>query len=224
MEYVNVHYGIYGGQVADNKDPDKCGRVTLKVPALYGEDVHNYWATPRSIPNGAGEGMFWVPKVGDKVWVTFENGDCRFPVWEHGYWGAPEEQGNNPLASLYDDDGSPTKRQLTTAAGQTLLFDDTNKLIQILDVTGNAVYLNETGISIVPKDGKKVSLGTLNGSKYRSVLGEELKKLLDETLNAIQSMTVMTMGGASSVPINAATFATIATKLDTMLSQVNTLE
>ena len=53
------------------------------------------------------------------------------------------------------------------------------------------------------------------------VLGDTLKKILEELIDAINSLTVSTPHGPSGTPLNAATFSSIKGKLDTILSQIS---
>lgn len=77
--------GIYRGEVVDNNDPLKLGRVKVRVfPFFRGASVNAIpWAVPAfPLIRGAGNyGSFVVPKVGSKVWVFFENQDYNMPVY-----------------------------------------------------------------------------------------------------------------------------------------------
>jgi hypothetical protein len=53
------------------------------------------------------------------------------------------------------------------------------------------------------------------------VKGETLVLLLNELITQIQAIIVATPAGPSSPPINAAVFASIASRLNTMLSKQN---
>lgn len=217
MDFFQKFYGDYIGEVADNVDPDKLGRVKLKVPAIYGNDVHDYWATAKGMPNGSREGMFWIPKIGDSVMVTFENGNCRFPMWQHGYWGTKDDKGNSVVAGLYDENGSPTKRQLTTSGGQTFLFDDKNKLIDIIDCNGQHITMDKDAITLLGD--KLIALGAKDAS-HKAVLGDKEKAVWDAVLDAIAAITV-TVAGTPTPINNIASFTTIkSTQVPQILSQL----
>jgi len=67
------------GIVTDNSaDPDKLGRVKVKVPALSDSD-ETWWARVVTQSAGAGHGVFTLPAVNDEVILGFENGDTRRP-------------------------------------------------------------------------------------------------------------------------------------------------
>lgn len=204
MDFFQKFYGDYNGYVADNIDPSKQGRVKLKVPAIYGNDTHDFWATPKGMPNGSNEGMFWIPKIGDAVLVSFENGNCRFPMWQHGYWGTKDDRGNSVLAGLYDDDGKPTKRQITTAGGHTVLFDDKNKILDIVDMNGQHVTMDQDALVLLSS--KLITLGAKDAS-HPAVLGDKEKDLWNAVLDALAAATVVVSG--SPVPLTNATDFTV---------------
>lgn len=83
LEYFSRYYGVYRAIVTDNNDPDKKCRLKITVPQIYGGE-HNYWALPKGIYSGSNMGFVAIPKIGDSVWVQFENGDAQFPIWEYG--------------------------------------------------------------------------------------------------------------------------------------------
>ena len=57
LESLGRYYSSYGGFVVDNNDPDYCGRLKLKVPEIYGDDIMDYWAWPKGFYSGKGYGM-----------------------------------------------------------------------------------------------------------------------------------------------------------------------
>ena len=88
-------------------------------------------------------------------------------------------------------------------------------------------YKDEFENEVVAKDGevdiisKKINH---NSGKEPMVLGNTLADLLDEMLKAIQAITVISPAGATSTPVNVASFASIQAKLDTIKSKISNLE
>lgn len=69
------YYGKYRAIVTNIKDPEKMGRIKVKCPKILGDKELN-WALPNLPPY-----MFMLPKVGDYVWIEFEEGDTEYPIW-----------------------------------------------------------------------------------------------------------------------------------------------
>lgn len=88
-------------------------------------------------------------------------------------------------------------------------------------------YKDEFGNEIIAKEGEVDIISEKinhNAGKEPMVLGDTLAKLLDDMLKAIQAITVISPSGGTSVPVNAADFAAIQEKLDTIKSKISNLE
>jgi hypothetical protein len=66
---------VYRAVVEDAADPEGLRRLRLRVPSVYG-DVVTPWVSACVAPGSRRQ-----PKVGDGVWVMFEEGDPQRPVW-----------------------------------------------------------------------------------------------------------------------------------------------
>ena len=86
----NKHWGKYRAIVADRDDPERLGRLKLRVPSLLA-DAATGWAWPAAPYAGADVGFFFVPKVGDLVWVEFAEGELEHPIWSGCAWAKPGE-------------------------------------------------------------------------------------------------------------------------------------
>lgn len=86
-------YGTYAGIVESAKDPEKLGRLKVRVPHVFGGTVKAGaigtnelpWALPAGLPAGAtpaSGGFSMLPASGDKVWVRFLDGEPEKPIWE----------------------------------------------------------------------------------------------------------------------------------------------
>lgn len=107
-----IYGGIYRAICSHNVDPEGLLRIRVKVAAVYGEGNESDWAWPCFPPGwttgllsnhvftdndtGTGAGgsatetlthalKKLVPAVLEPVWVMFEAGDMRHPVWM-GQW------------------------------------------------------------------------------------------------------------------------------------------
>ena len=129
--------GLYDAVVTEVTDPLKVGRVKVRVPSIFVEE--DTWARP-CLPYG----HFFVPAIGDHVWVAFEAGDATAPVWL-GVW-YPSGEAPEPAC----DAAPPVQRLVRTEAGQTLLFDDSDgkERLRIEDRTGNYIELSTDAVTI----------------------------------------------------------------------------
>ncbi len=111
-------YGKYRGFVADNQDPRKLGRLKVRVPSVFRDEVVG-WALP-CMPYGgvAQQGLFMIPEVDAQIWVEFEEGDISRPVWVGTFW---QQEGDIPDEAAKTE---PTTRMLKTKSGHILQFDD----------------------------------------------------------------------------------------------------
>lgn len=101
--------GIYIGVVEDNNDPDKAGKVRVRVVGIHtdkkeqtdevGIPTNNLpWAIPAlPIAEGAtsGLGLFSVPVQGSWVTIFFIGGDHNYPVYFASIAGQPQAKPNS---------------------------------------------------------------------------------------------------------------------------------
>jgi hypothetical protein len=123
LELAGKHRGI----VVDNVDPEKLGRLKVRVEAAYGEQPAEAlpWAWPCFLGGGSPDcGFFYVPEKGACVWVEFlwNNGepDPANPVWV-GVWfpkgGTPAEVEGPPEDAHY-------YKVFKTTGGHVVVFCD----------------------------------------------------------------------------------------------------
>lgn len=161
MQRLEKHfYGKYRGIVVSNEDPEKLGRLKVKVPSVLGKEIVTGWAMP-CVPYGGAEnqGMLFIPQKDDGVWIEFEEGDLEFPIWTGAFWTNPG--GNSELPKANDDEGSETEIQspvtskiIKTLKGHTLQFEDKDdeEMVLMVQVSGddkkNLIKMNAEGIVI----------------------------------------------------------------------------
>lgn len=202
MEEDLQYLGFYKGEISDNKDPENLGRLRLKVPDLYGDEAFDYWALPLGLFAGKSIGFFAIPSKGDHVWVTFENGDPRFPLWTYGWWS----QGQRPETASTD------VSVIQTNAGHRIEFDDREKLLRVSDANGNIILMNNEGISIISDN---ISLGKENKSAEPAVVGDTLERLLKEMMADLGNLkTIKTSNGVTASLNTATNWSTFKGKWD----------
>ena len=125
QEVRERHFGKYRGTVESVDDTDQLGRVTAKVPSVYG-DVTSPWALPAFPFAGPGYGVIFLPKQGDGVWIEFEGGNPARPIWT-GFWCA-----RNELVTGAERE----KRVLVTPEGLEVVLDDASKELKLIHPDG----------------------------------------------------------------------------------------
>jgi hypothetical protein len=100
--------GAYPGVVEDNDDPQRAGRVRVRVPEVLG-DVVTGWCLPVLPFAGPQVGLHVVPPVGALVHVLWTAGDTnRPPLWLGAGWRAGEvpDGSHSDAVSLVTASGS----------------------------------------------------------------------------------------------------------------------
>ena len=147
---------VVSALVTNIKDPDKLGRVKVKMPQWH-DTVETDWLRVVAFGNGKNRGNTWLPEVNDEVVVAFDHGDIR-----RGYvLGAVHNGVDKPDAthgaSAVNGDGTLDKRALVSRAESYLLMDDTqgkeavsvstkgDEYILKLDKGGTTIKLDSKG-------------------------------------------------------------------------------
>lgn len=79
-------FGKYRGKVVNNFDPMGRGRLQVIVPEVLGPSVL-VWALPCVPFAGPKVGFHTMPPIDANVWVEFEAGNLRQPIWAGCFWG-----------------------------------------------------------------------------------------------------------------------------------------
>ena len=141
------YYGKYRGIVSDNNDPNNLGRVKASVPRLLGDSVTTGWALPAFAYGGAKEqGFFAVADIGAGVWIEFEGGDLRFPIWS-GTWYTTD---------AIPESAKPGKKVLKTKSGHKIVLDDDANSLTIADSNGNTVTMDQDTVTVTAGKASKV--------------------------------------------------------------------
>jgi len=194
---ANPQYGKYRGFVVDNNDPDGTGRIRARVPTLG--DLDTGWAMPSAPYSGDGVGLFMVPPVGAGVWIEFEAGDNRFPVWTGCWWNAGQVPSSSSGAVA-----TPTLKIIRTEKGMLVALDDAAQTLTIRDTNGrDSITLRfQSGLikilaaSKVIIDAPQIEL--VNGSSHPALLGDELLQYLGQVVTTVN--THVHLGTGPGIP------------------------
>jgi uncharacterized protein involved in type VI secretion and phage assembly len=181
------HYGKYRGQVTDNNDPKRLGRLRAKVKEVLG-DVETGWALPAVPYSGNGEGFYTVPPVGAGVWVEFEAGDTERPIWTGAWWGEDQLPRNERRAAA-----TPPLKILRSQKGMMLALDDDAETVTLSDANGSnlvTIKVQESQVRIQAA-GKVVveapQIELVDGASHPLVFGDDLLQYLNQLVSLFNS-------------------------------------
>ena len=152
--YERKPYGPWRAVVTNNEDPQKVGRLQVRIPEITGNSPHPTWAWPSSAPFGGGKtdgvewGSLFVPPKNAWVHVEFYNGDPEHPVWLPGWFASGEMPA--VLKTHY-----PNRRGIVSVKGHYLIFDDDPggdadaQLVQLKAASGPTMTFNRDGEVII---------------------------------------------------------------------------
>jgi uncharacterized protein involved in type VI secretion and phage assembly len=154
-QIAEKRYGKFRAFVSDNRDPDKRGRLKLRIPSVLGDDESD-WALP-CLPfgGGAGWGLFLVPEAGAQVWAEFEEGDIHRPLWVGAFWQQRDDVPQD-AAKAY-----PATRLVQTPGGHVLQFDDESgkERLRLHHPKGAELTVDEKGtVALTDAKGAKLTL------------------------------------------------------------------
>ena len=174
FEAFGRYYSSYPGFVIQNEDPEGMQRLILKIPVIASDQVVNIWALPKGMYGGEGHGVFITPSIGDMVWVSFRNGNPKFPMWSFGYkrQGLTPKELNNPKLFWFQ-----------TPSGILVKIDDVSKEISTTHPDGMTQVIR----------GKEVFIGDKESTSQYVPLGKELvQQLTKEKLRVDLLYTALT--------------------------------
>lgn len=152
LESFGRHYSSYRGFVLEDVDTTGMDKLFVYVPHISGPNKTGNWAYPKGKPAN----LTLMPKKGDMVWVEFEYGDYRYPIWS--YCNQTKE-----IRQLTNPHHKPGDIKWKTEKGHHVLIDDTNDLIQLRHSNGYSIEINQDNIVVTTKeDGSKI---TINGDE-----------------------------------------------------------
>jgi uncharacterized protein involved in type VI secretion and phage assembly len=184
-------YGVYPAQVEKIDDPDKQGRVQVKLPWAEDADGAEYlaWARLATLLAGDKMGSWFIPSKGDEVLVCFEAGDPRRPYVIGSLWNgkdaapaAVDGENNydkvlcakNGVKITLHDEKDKERLVLETPGGRKVTLSDDSKAITIEDKAGNSVKIEDSGITVNSAGELKLvasSTATIQGSTLKVEAG-----------------------------------------------------
>lgn len=134
--------GHYWGEVVDDQDPEKLGRIRVKSEIFQDiPDSDLPWCLPvlPGFPGSKNTGTFWVPEVGAEVMIYFPFHDPHLPA----YYGRLHTQAkwiHNRFRQNY-----PKRYGWQDENGNFFLVDKQDKFLRIFHESGVIVHINKDG-------------------------------------------------------------------------------
>lgn len=173
-------------------------------------------------------------EVTDSFVITIDNGEKEvFNIKADEDRISLKDYNNNEIVvTEIDDDEQELKKsiEIRDMFGREYLFD--SEKAEIKDQFGHSLVLDNEKAYYKDEHGNEATFNEENtqfkcnkfnvgSGKEHMVLGDTLKDLLSQILDAIKNITVTTPHGISSKPINSGQFSEIQSKLDTILSKLS---
>lgn len=134
--------GHYYGQVVDNEDPEKLGRIRVESEVFQGIGKDDLpWCLPflPGFPGSKNTGTFWVPEVGAEVMIFFPFRDPQLPVYyarlhTKASWVNDRFRENYPKRYGWEDED-----------GTYFLVDKQEGFLRIFHRSGVIIHINKDG-------------------------------------------------------------------------------
>jgi uncharacterized protein involved in type VI secretion and phage assembly len=164
--------------VTDNNDPAGMGRIKVKFFWNHESD----WTRLVTPHAGSGKGFYFIPEIGEEVFVSFEGGTPEKPF-------VIGTQYNGAEISGYNTSGNDQK-VIHTRSGTKMIFNDAQGSIFIEDPSGNTWLMDGQGnISVnAPNDisitaGKNMSINV--GQNLSVIAGVDITETAGANKNLI---------------------------------------
>lgn len=163
--------------VVDTNDPNKLGRVKIRIPAIHGANkTESYYIVDDGLPwarpgvfsmSGNDYGHFAIPPAGTRVFVTFEYNSPENPIY---FGGIPTMAGStekyfNDNSSVFSGnqilvvDNDRIKSNRDSNVLYTVFKSPKGATIEIDDKDG------QEAIRIISADGQIIEMGVFNEDK-----------------------------------------------------------
>lgn len=113
----NPLYGVTTGIVTNNKDPEKIGRIKVKMPICFDKEESD-WIRVVTPMSGNSRGFFFLPEVDDEVLVIYREGYMNDAYVLGSLWNTGE------VPPETNEEGDNLIKKVLTKGGHELVFDD----------------------------------------------------------------------------------------------------
>ena len=174
--------GLVPAIVTNNTDPDKVGRVKVKLPWLS-EELETDWARTVQMGGAKGGGMV-IPEVDDEVLVGFEHGRLECPYVIGGLYNGKDKPGTGEVDDV--SGGAVSRRSFADREGNRI------ELIKASDGAKGVRITTGDGKFSMYFDGKSQTIKIDSGGKV------EVSSKTDLSLEAQGNLTLKATGNITA--------------------------
>lgn len=205
--FEQIVHGVMVGKVTNNKDPEKLGRVKVKLP-LHEEQGETDWIRIATLMGGNSMGTLFIPEVDDEVLVAFHLGQLRHPFVIGMLWNDKHK----PPAP--DPDDKNNLRKIVSKSGHAIEFHDKSgeESIMIKTKKGQFIELADKDDHIkISEQGKGTSIEIKGGGSAQITIASGSNKIVIDnkgsiTINSQQKVEI------KSAQVNVEASATMTLK------------
>lgn len=179
-------FGVVTALVTSNDDPDKLGRVKVRLPWI-GDGDESAWARIATPMGGKERGYYFLPEVDEEVLVAFEHGDPRFPYVLGALWSSDAAP---PAAN---EGGKNDVRMIRSRSGHVIRLDDKDgeEKIEIVDGSEkNRIVLSTKDNTVTIEADGDVTISSANGKLKLAAKGIEIASEADLKVTSKQDAQI----------------------------------
>jgi len=186
----SAFHGLAVGVVTNIDDPDKLGRVKVKLLNRDSSDFETEFIRVMTPMGGAQWGMWFFPEVGDEVIVGFGDGDIYRPYVLGTLWNKNKKP-PQPIKDSKND-----LRMIKTRSGHTLVFgdEDDKQFVELFtqgelklrmdDKDNKITFGDKGGDNVVIIDNKNGEI-TIKAAKKINIVSGNSKVTIDGNGNQV---------------------------------------
>lgn len=211
---VGAIHGLQIGKTVQlQNDPDGEDRILVRVP-IIDDKAQGIWTRVASLDAGKERGAFFRPEIGDEVIVGFINNDPRDAVvlgmLHSSALPAPitasdanNEKGFTTRSKMhisFDDEKLTIK--IDTPGGNSILLDEKNSKIEIVDVNSNKITTSSSGIKMESPAAIDIQAGTtltLKGGTSLSIGAPNVSMKADAQVSVEGAMAKFAAQGMNTI-------------------------
>lgn len=189
-QVLDVMYGVTVAVVTNIDDPDKLGRVKVKLINRDSSQNETDFIRVMTPMTGKEWGSFFFPEVGDEVLVAFQHGDIAKPyvigaLWNKNYKPPVEiKDGKNDIRKIktkrgheiiFNDEEGEERIDIKTPNELSLSLDDKNEVITLQDKNEkNLMKIDTKNGQIQIESEKKIKLNSGDASIELNAQGNSI--------------------------------------------------